>query len=145
MEGSLYEKKKVLVISAIASARFIHGSCCMWERRWRYRGKKEKITEIKGQKQKQKQKQTQKVAETLVFGRGGDSVSLDPSRVTDGESFKVTENLFETLLNFGEQDTTINPGLAKDWEVSDDGLTYTFELQKVLNSMMVLILMQKQL
>jgi peptide/nickel transport system substrate-binding protein len=67
---------------------------------------------------------------TLVFGRGGDSVSLDPGVVTDGESFKVTQNIFETLLNFGEQDTTINPGLAKEWTVSEDGLTYTFTLQE---------------
>ncbi|MEC1179625.1 ABC transporter substrate-binding protein [Metasolibacillus meyeri] len=66
----------------------------------------------------------------LVFGRGGDSVSLDPGTVTDGESFKVTQNLFETLLNFGEQDTAIHPGLAKEWSISDDGLTYTFQLQE---------------
>jgi peptide/nickel transport system substrate-binding protein len=66
----------------------------------------------------------------LVFGRGADSVSLDPGIVTDGESFKVTQNLFETLLNFGERDTTIHPGLAKEWTVSDDGLTYTFQLQE---------------
>lgn len=66
----------------------------------------------------------------LIFGRGGDSVSLDPIAVTDGESFKVTQNVFETLVNFGEQDTTINPGLAKEWTVSDDGLTYTFMLEE---------------
>jgi peptide/nickel transport system substrate-binding protein len=72
----------------------------------------------------------EEVPQVLVFGRGGDSVSLDPAIVTDGESYKVTENIFETLLNFGEQDTTINPGLAKTWEVSEDGLTYTFHLQE---------------
>ena len=66
----------------------------------------------------------------LVFGRGGDSVSLDPARATDGESFKVTQNIFETLLNFGEQDTTINEGLATKWEPSEDGLTYTFTLRE---------------
>ncbi len=68
--------------------------------------------------------------QVLVFGRGGDSVSLDPGIVTDGESFKVTQNLFETLLNFGKEDTTIQPGLAKDWKVSDDALTYTFTLEE---------------
>ena len=73
---------------------------------------------------------TSSTPQVLVFGRGGDSVSLDPGIVTDGESFKVTQNLFETLLNFGEEDTTIKPGLAKDWSVSDDGLTYTFKLQE---------------
>ncbi len=72
----------------------------------------------------------EEVPQVLVFGRGGDSVSLDPAIVTDGESYKVTENIFETLLNFGEQDTTIHPGLAKEWEVSEDGLTYTFHLQE---------------
>lgn len=67
---------------------------------------------------------------TLIYGRSGDSVSLDPAVVTDGESFKVTTNIFETLINFGEQDTSLQPGLAKKWEGSKDGLTYTFELQE---------------
>ncbi len=67
---------------------------------------------------------------TLIFGRGGDSTSLDPSRITEGESFKVTVNIFETLLNFGEDDTTIQPGLAEKWDTSEDGLTYTFTLRK---------------
>ena len=67
---------------------------------------------------------------TLIYGRSGDSVSLDPAAVTDGESFKVTTNIFETLINFGDQDTSLKPGLAKSWEESKDGLTYTFELQE---------------
>ncbi|MEJ9280297.1 ABC transporter substrate-binding protein [Ureibacillus thermosphaericus] len=70
------------------------------------------------------------VPQVLVFGRGGDSVSLDPAIVTDGESAKVTINIYETLVNFGEQDTTIHPGLAESWEVSEDGLTYTFKLRE---------------
>ena len=68
--------------------------------------------------------------QVLVFGRGGDSVSLDPGIVTDGESFSVTKQIFETLVNFGDQDVKIQPGLAKSWELSDDGLTYTFQLQE---------------
>lgn len=67
---------------------------------------------------------------TLIYGRSGDSVSLDPAAVTDGESFKVTTNIFETLINFGDEDTSLQPGLAKTWEESKDGLTYTFELQE---------------
>ena len=66
----------------------------------------------------------------LVFGRGGDSVSLDPITVTDGESFKVTKNLFDTLINFGEQDTEIEEGLATSWEASEDGLSYVFTLRE---------------
>ena len=66
----------------------------------------------------------------LVYGRGGDSVTLDPAIATDGESFKVTTNVYETLVNFGEKDVTINPGLARSWEPSEDGLTYTFQLEE---------------
>nr|WP_238942854.1 ABC transporter substrate-binding protein [Planococcus beigongshangi] len=66
----------------------------------------------------------------LIFGRGGDSVSLDPITVTDGESFKVTKNIFDTLVNFGEQDTEIEGALASDWEAAEDGLTYTFTLEE---------------
>ncbi len=66
----------------------------------------------------------------LIFGRGGDSVSLDPITVTDGESFKVTKNIFDTLVNFGEQDTEIEPGLASEYTAAEDGLTYTFTLEE---------------
>lgn len=67
---------------------------------------------------------------TLIFGRGGDSVSLDPITVTDGESYKVTKNIFDTLVNFGEQDTEIHPGLATEWTAAEDGLTYNFTLEE---------------
>ncbi|MYL65356.1 ABC transporter substrate-binding protein [Bacillus hwajinpoensis] len=67
---------------------------------------------------------------TLIFGRGGDSVSLDPASVTDGESFKVTKNIFDTLLDYGDDNTDVQEALATDWEVSDDGKTYTFTLRE---------------
>ena len=34
---------------------------------------------------------------TLVFGRGGDSVGLDPAYETDGNSFLVCDNIFEAI------------------------------------------------
>ncbi|WP_299088015.1 ABC transporter substrate-binding protein [uncultured Metabacillus sp.] len=71
-----------------------------------------------------------KKKDTLVFGRGGDSTSLDPITTTEGETFKVTENIFETLVSYGEQDTTLHPGLAESWTVSEDALTYTFKLRQ---------------
>ena len=67
---------------------------------------------------------------TVVFGRGGDSVELDPATVTDGESFRVTKNIFETLVEFDTDSTDLIPGLAKEWEASEDGLTYTLKLQE---------------
>ncbi len=67
---------------------------------------------------------------TFVFGRGGDSVKLDPAVVTDGESFRVTDQIFETLVQFNGSTTDIKPGLAKSWEISPDGLVYTFTLRE---------------
>lgn len=67
---------------------------------------------------------------TLVYGRGTDSVSLDPIRQTDGESFKVARNIYETLVQFGDTDTSIEPSLAKSWTISTDGLVYTFTLHE---------------
>ena len=74
--------------------------------------------------------ETEIVQDILVFGRGADSTTLDPARSTEVETFKVTKNLYETLLNMDEQDMTIVAGLAKEWKTSDDGLTYTFTLQE---------------
>jgi len=65
----------------------------------------------------------------LIVGRGGDSVGLDPIQQTDGESFKVTENVFDTLVGYAEESTEVVPSLAEKWEISPDGLTYTFHLR----------------
>ncbi|KGX93996.1 peptide ABC transporter substrate-binding protein [Pontibacillus halophilus JSM 076056 = DSM 19796] len=68
--------------------------------------------------------------DTLVYARGGDSTSLDPITTTEGEAFRVTENIFETLVNYEEDSTELTQGLANDWQISEDGLTYTFTLEE---------------
>lgn len=67
---------------------------------------------------------------TLVMGRGADSDNLDPARTTSGESAKVIDNLFDTLVEFKPGTTEILPGLAEDWDVSPDGLVWTFHLRR---------------
>ena len=67
---------------------------------------------------------------TLIFARGGDSESLDPGSTSDGESSRVTKQVLETLLDFEDESFELKPGLAHDWDVSDDGLTYTFHLEE---------------
>ena len=67
---------------------------------------------------------------TIIFGRGGDSVGLDPAYETDGNSFMICDNVYEQLVAYKDESTDIEPGLAKSWEISDDGKTYTFNLRE---------------
>lgn len=69
-------------------------------------------------------------ANTFVFGRGGDSVKLDPAVVTDGESSRVTEQMYETLAFFDGATTNVKPGLAESWKTSADGKTWTFKIRQ---------------
>jgi peptide/nickel transport system substrate-binding protein len=83
------------------------------------------------------QQQTQPAAEPaksgpkqLIYGRGADTKTLDPIKETDGETFRVTENIYETLVTYEDTSTKVVPGLAESWTISPDGLTYTFKLRQ---------------
>ena len=77
-----------------------------------------------------KQEVSIKSGGTLVFGRGGDSVGLDPAYETDGNSFMICDNIYEALVFYKDESTALEPGLAESWDISPDGLTYTFHLRK---------------
>lgn len=66
---------------------------------------------------------------TLVWARGKDSIKLDPADITDGESAKVTTQIFDTLVQYKDGSTEVEPGLALSWETSHDGLAWTFTLR----------------
>jgi peptide/nickel transport system substrate-binding protein len=68
----------------------------------------------------------------LIYARGADSVGLDPINVTDGESIRVTHNIFETLFYYDEN-LELQPKLAASYEVSEDGLTFTVKLREDVN------------
>ena len=67
---------------------------------------------------------------TLVFAKGGDAVELDPADVTDGESVTVMNNIFEGLVRYKPGTTEVEPWLATKWDVSPDGLVWTFYLRQ---------------
>ncbi|MFC7443177.1 ABC transporter substrate-binding protein [Laceyella putida] len=69
-------------------------------------------------------------AKTLIYGRGEDAKLLDPIQVTDGESTKVTDQIFDNLVEYADGNTDVVPSLAESWEVSADAKVWTFKLRK---------------
>ncbi len=68
--------------------------------------------------------------DTIIYAQGADPRGLDPALVDDGESAKIMVNIYEGLLKYSKDSTQIEPSLAEKWDVSPDGLTYTFHLKK---------------
>ena len=66
---------------------------------------------------------------TLIIGSVKEAVTLDPHVSFDGQSPLIWRGVYEPLLNLKGDTTDILPGLAKSWEISADGLVYTFHLQ----------------
>jgi peptide/nickel transport system substrate-binding protein len=59
-------------------------------------------------------------------------LQLDPARISIGRiAGELLSNLFSALVQFDE-DLNIQPDLAERWDISDDGLTYTFHIREGL-------------
>jgi peptide/nickel transport system substrate-binding protein len=66
---------------------------------------------------------------TLIYAGASDPTYLDPALVSDGESFRITKQIYEGLVDFVPGTTKVVPLLAKALpKVSADGRTYTFLL-----------------
>ncbi len=67
---------------------------------------------------------------TLIDSRDKyDPRSLDPARATDVPSGRAVSYLFDGLTQF-TPDARVEPALAERWEVTPDGLRYTFHLRQ---------------
>ncbi len=70
-------------------------------------------------------------AKTLVYCSEGSPEGFNPQLYTAGTTFDASSRtLFNRLVEFERGGTTVLPGLAESWEVSDDGLVYTFHLRQ---------------
>lgn len=67
---------------------------------------------------------------TLIYCSEGSPAGFDPGQYTSGTDFDASaETVFNRLVQFQRGSTKIEPGLATSWDVSADGLTYTFKLR----------------
>ncbi len=66
---------------------------------------------------------------TLDFIFGTEPPTADPALATDTTSVFLCEQLFLGLTDFDDETSEVVPELATSWEVSEDGLTYTFHMR----------------
>lgn len=66
---------------------------------------------------------------TLVIGMAADPTGLDPEAVINNTSGYVMSTIYDTLVRYKPGTTEVAPGVASKWDVSPDGLTYTFHLR----------------
>src|SRR5437773_6613641 len=67
---------------------------------------------------------------TIVDSRdNSDPRSMDPALSTDVPTGRAVAYIFDGLTRF-TPDAKVVPGLAKSWDVSADGITYTFHLRR---------------
>lgn len=68
--------------------------------------------------------------DTFIFGGAGDPTSLDPALASDGETFRVTRQAFEALIEHEPGGTELVGGLAESWDSNEAGTEWTFNLRK---------------
>ena len=67
----------------------------------------------------------------IVFNLAVEPQTIDPVRNNAVDGSNVIFNLFDGLVRIGFDDAP-EPGCAERWEVSEDGMTWTFHLRKGL-------------
>ena len=65
-----------------------------------------------------------------MVGLVAEPTSLDPGQLTDINSMKLLGALYDTLVRFKPNSFDLTPGLATDWTISPDLMTYTFKLRQ---------------
>ncbi len=70
-------------------------------------------------------------ADTLVQAWAiDDIITMDPGEAFEISTGEITGNTYDMLVRLDINDTTkVVGGIAESWEVSEDGLTYTFKLK----------------
>jgi len=66
----------------------------------------------------------------LNFCVNSDPTILLPTVVNTVADMRIVYNIFDTLVDLGDDGETVVPALAESWDISDDGMVYTFHLRQ---------------
>ena len=69
-------------------------------------------------------------AKTLVYCSEGSPENFYPGVNTTGTSFDANSQIYSRIIDFERGGTKPVPGLAERWDISPDGMVYTFYLRK---------------
>ncbi len=64
------------------------------------------------------------------FNNGAEPETLDPGLMTGSTGFNIADQIFEGLIQYDPETLAPMPCIATSWDISDDGLVYTFHLRK---------------
>ncbi|NWO55508.1 ABC transporter substrate-binding protein [Chromohalobacter israelensis] len=74
--------------------------------------------------------QTPQEGGDIVVTYQNDVATLDPAIGYDWQNWSMIKSLFDGLMDYEPGTTELKTDLAKDYEISDDGLAYTFHLRE---------------
>jgi oligopeptide transport system substrate-binding protein len=103
-------RKRILLVMVLLAALFFVTNC----------KKSETSSTISSEEQKTAE-------QVLTYSVKIDMPTLDQSMVNSVESVTMSNHLQEGLIRL--QDGKVIPGIAKGWDISEDGLVYTFHLR----------------
>src|ERR1700693_4868357 len=76
---------------------------------------------------------SKRASNALVFGAASDPVIIDGPLVSDGESLRVVDQIFQGLVGLKAGSTQIQPLLATSYSPSKNGLVWSFDLRAACN------------
>ena len=68
--------------------------------------------------------------DVLVVGQIAEPKALDPAAVTAVNDFRILMNVYDGLVRYKDGKLEVEPSLATNWEISEDGTEYTFTLRE---------------
>ncbi|MFT7448550.1 MAG: ABC-type transport system substrate-binding protein, partial [Glaciecola sp.] len=59
-----------------------------------------------------------------------DVATLDPAIGYDWQNWSMIKSLYDGLMDYEPGTTDLRPGLAESYDISDDGMVFTFKLRE---------------